>query len=148
MVAMEQVYFFLGLVYSLSWNDIIFGNHCLDVSQLFFLAKTRLANWYKAKFLKSALRIEELIADPSIDDSANLFGPLGSKGGIEGILRNKDGRVLASISESIGQGKCPLMFIPLIRYIKSTIESNGVILFHVLRAANIEADVLAKGRVW
>ncbi|KAL4377532.1 hypothetical protein GQ457_02G020180 [Hibiscus cannabinus] len=55
-------------------NDMIFGKGRLDVQRLFFLARTRLALWFKAKHQNVFLSIESLMSDPSITDNLSSIG--------------------------------------------------------------------------
>ncbi|KAK9000846.1 hypothetical protein V6N11_081330 [Hibiscus sabdariffa] len=111
-------------------NDIVFANGRLDLVQLFFLVRTRVASWYIAKFPASICSLDTLISDPSVADRSsvsksrvlrnrtweipprgflklNVDGAMvsnGSKGGIGGIVRNNLGVCLVSFSRSIGPG--------------------------------------------
>ncbi|KAK9015789.1 hypothetical protein V6N11_006883 [Hibiscus sabdariffa] len=115
-------------------NDVVFNKNIPDSSQIFSLAKIRLAKWFKAKFPLMAVSVDDLVANPSIVDfldknrvtpvvivaweapplgylKLNIDGAMlrdGSKGGIGGILRNEEGRCIASFYGSVGQG-CPIL---------------------------------------
>ncbi|KAL4383394.1 hypothetical protein GQ457_15G018290 [Hibiscus cannabinus] len=111
-------------------NDIIFANGRLDVVQLYYLIRTRVATWYKAKFSDCSCTVDELISDPLVADSMsfslskvrkklsweappcgflklNVDGAMegnGGKGGIGGLLRNNLGICLEKFSLPIGPG--------------------------------------------
>ncbi|KAK8559122.1 hypothetical protein V6N12_042405 [Hibiscus sabdariffa] len=53
-------------------NDVVFNKGIRDSSQVFFLAKIRLAKWFKAKFPLVAVLVDDLIANPSIVDNMNV----------------------------------------------------------------------------
>ncbi|KAL4383180.1 hypothetical protein GQ457_15G018340 [Hibiscus cannabinus] len=123
--------FLLGLQFVRGFrNDIIFANGRLDVVQLYYLIRTRVATWYKAKFSDCSCTVDELISDPSVADSMsfslskvrkklsweappcgflklNVDGAMegnGGKGGIGGLLRNNLGICLEKFSLPIGPG--------------------------------------------
>ncbi|KAK9041427.1 hypothetical protein V6N11_016529 [Hibiscus sabdariffa] len=115
-------------------NDVVFNKNIPDSSQIFSLAKIRLAKWFKAKFPLMAVSVDDLVANPSIADfldknrvtpvvivaweapplgylKLNVDGAMlrdGSKGGIGGIFKNGEGWCIASFYESVGQG-CPIL---------------------------------------
>ncbi|KAK8496952.1 hypothetical protein V6N12_002541 [Hibiscus sabdariffa] len=111
-------------------NEMTFKGFILDEDQILYVAKSRLASWYKAKFPLIVISNDSLIFDPSLADKVNSFNtcpnskivwkppPVGflklnvdgavSKNGlgcgVGGILRNNNGECLLSFSEQIGQG--------------------------------------------
>ncbi|KAK9038964.1 hypothetical protein V6N11_023805 [Hibiscus sabdariffa] len=111
-------------------NDMIFGKGRLNFQHLFFLARTRLALWFKAKHQNFLLSVESLMSDPSIADNLSLIGYAascvfslesspsgflklnvdgamlrnGRLGGVRGILRDCEGRCLATFFDDVGQG--------------------------------------------
>ncbi|KAK9035829.1 hypothetical protein V6N11_077857 [Hibiscus sabdariffa] len=131
LVYLDAMCYYLGLSFCLSRrsrNDIIFANGRLDVVQLFYLIRTRVAMWYKTKFSDCSCTVDELISDPSVADSLsfslskvrkklswevppcgflklNVDGAMvgnGGKGGIGGLLRNNLGICLEKFSLLIG----------------------------------------------
>ncbi|KAK8473940.1 hypothetical protein V6N11_017453 [Hibiscus sabdariffa] len=52
----------------LNHNEMVFDNGFLDAHQTFFLAKTRLALWFKEKHQSVGVSIEEVVANPPIAD--------------------------------------------------------------------------------
>ncbi|XP_038993238.1 uncharacterized protein LOC120116926 [Hibiscus syriacus] len=111
-------------------NEVVFGNKVVDVIQIFFLARTRLACWFKEVYPASDISREELIANPYLAEKLKLFrnyskaktawepSPVGylklnvdssisrgsSLGGVSGILMDNGGSCLGSLSERIGNG--------------------------------------------
>ncbi|KAK8563716.1 hypothetical protein V6N12_035857 [Hibiscus sabdariffa] len=199
-------------------NDLIFEKGRLDVQHLFFSVIARLVLWFKAKHQNVTLSVESLMFDPSVADRLSLIGKVascvsawkappfgflklnvdgamlrnGRLGGVSGILRNCEGRCLATFSEIVGQGtsvlaellalsyglglffrskwgttprlvlesdsslavewvfqpdRCPPMFVSLARTIRRVIDENLMILWHILRGCNVEADSLAKASI-
>ncbi|KAK8478649.1 hypothetical protein V6N11_031136 [Hibiscus sabdariffa] len=196
-------------------NDIIFANGRLDVVQIFYLIRTQVAVWYKAKFSDCSCTVDELISNPSVADSLsyslskvrknlrweappcgflklNIDGVMegnGGKGGIRGLLRNNLGICLEKFSLPIGPGPlilaeleailhglkfffssrwcekfrlvlecdcltaidwfsnaspCPQAFDLLVKSCRDLIYTNSVVLRHIPRYINLEADSLAK----
>ncbi|KAK9043502.1 hypothetical protein V6N11_071841 [Hibiscus sabdariffa] len=84
----------------------------------------------------------------------------GLAGGIGGLLRNNEGKQLATFSELIGQSspilaellvlkyglECPLSYVYLVREIVELILAKNVIMRHIQRVCNVDVviDVLAK----
>ncbi|KAK9020210.1 hypothetical protein V6N11_054700 [Hibiscus sabdariffa] len=111
-------------------NDIAFANGRLDPPQLFFLVRSRVAFWFKARRVDSILSMDSIIADPSIVDTSGFLSvcPLvtsswqtppieflklnvdgvmmrnGLKGGIGGIIRDNCGVWLDRFSLPSGLG--------------------------------------------
>ncbi|KAK9018322.1 hypothetical protein V6N11_001298 [Hibiscus sabdariffa] len=111
-------------------NEIVFKNGKVDEIQLSFLAKFRLASWFKAKFPKASVSLDNLLLDPSISGipklknysrqpvlfwhpppadflKLNIDGVVkvdGSVGEIGGLIKNHKGETIISFSEPIGPG--------------------------------------------
>ncbi|KAK8510994.1 hypothetical protein V6N11_051181 [Hibiscus sabdariffa] len=133
-------------------NDIVFASGRLDPVQLFFLVRTRVASWYRAKFPASTCSLDALISDPSVADRSsvskskvlknrtwevpsrgflklNVDGAMvsnGSKGGIGGIVRNNLGVCLVTFSRSIGPGPPIMSELEAILYgLKTVFSTRG-----------------------
>ncbi|KAK8492902.1 hypothetical protein V6N12_017724 [Hibiscus sabdariffa] len=114
----------------------------LDFTRLFFLVRTRVTPWFKARWPDSDCSFDAVISDPSLIDSCsftrnnpsvkvsweappfgfvkmNVDGTMvsdGSKGGIGGILRNSVGICLTSFSLPIGPGPAILAELEAIKH--------------------------------
>ncbi|KAK9042263.1 hypothetical protein V6N11_017340 [Hibiscus sabdariffa] len=112
-------------------NEIVFEHKKVDVSQLFFVAKSRLAFWFKAKYPDSSISYEDIFTDPSLADrlkfldkrranfvswspppsgalKLNVDGAVarhGKTSGVGGLLRNCEGKVLMSFSGQVGEDR-------------------------------------------
>ncbi|KAK8474679.1 hypothetical protein V6N11_013257 [Hibiscus sabdariffa] len=110
-------------------NEIVFEQEKVDVSQILFVAKSRLAFWFKAKHFDSVLSREDIFADPVLGNKTKNLGkscsglvswsppPSGTLqlnvdgaimrnwwlGGVGGLLRNNEGKCLLSFSRHVGQ---------------------------------------------
>ncbi|XP_038998009.1 uncharacterized protein LOC120123085 [Hibiscus syriacus] len=132
-------------------NDIVFDRGKLDQTNLFFLARVRLASWFLAKFADSVISLDSLINDPCLGDSC--FPPnksivstipwsLPPKGFVKlnvdattsfdrkssriaGILRDEEGLLLGSFKTTSGPGP------PILMELNSVKE--GLNFFHSVR---------------
>ncbi|KAK8596046.1 hypothetical protein V6N12_064546 [Hibiscus sabdariffa] len=136
-------------------NDIIFSNVRFDFVQLLFLVKPCVASWYKAKFLDFIGSVNDLIVDPSVAYRVGF-----SKARVEevraweappsGFLKlNVDG-AMAECDSTVAldwislSAPCPSAFDPLVRSCRELVFSHSVVLRHVSRCLDVEADLLAK----
>ncbi|KAE8707487.1 hypothetical protein F3Y22_tig00110383pilonHSYRG00030 [Hibiscus syriacus] len=128
-------------------NEMAFQKSRLDINQLWFLAKYRLASWFKVKNPNVKISMEDIVADPSLVDQAtritkpvvnavwkpppvgavklNVDGAMrrdGLSGGFGGIFRNAEGLKIGSFSEPVGQA--------LVRGVAGVISSNNVSPFY------------------
>ncbi|KAL4280566.1 hypothetical protein GQ457_03G000290 [Hibiscus cannabinus] len=110
-------------------NEIVFEKKKVDVSQILYVAKSRLAFWFKAKHPESVLSREDIFTDPLLADKSKNMGKSRSRlvswspppsgtlklnvdgavtrdgglGGVGGLLRNSEGKCLLSFSRHVGQ---------------------------------------------
>ncbi|KAL4283563.1 hypothetical protein GQ457_16G029270 [Hibiscus cannabinus] len=113
----------------LTRNEIVFEKKKVDVSQILYVAKSRLAFWFKAKHPESVLSREDIFTDPLLADKSKNMGKSRSRlvswspppsgtlklnvdgavtrdgglGGVGGLLRNSEGKCLLSFSRHVGQ---------------------------------------------
>ncbi|KAK8511783.1 hypothetical protein V6N12_000824 [Hibiscus sabdariffa] len=111
-------------------NEIVFNSKCLDWLQLVFCSKFRLGSWVKAKFGECSLSLDCIVNNPFVVTNLcllprplasaqswsppphgfaklNVDGALSSSreaGGLGGLLRDENGRILFQFLESCGSG--------------------------------------------
>ncbi|KAE8698668.1 serine/threonine-protein kinase AFC1-like [Hibiscus syriacus] len=207
-----------GVVLWLLWkarNSVVFEDWKLDRSTLFFICRFRLVKWFLAKYPNVSIQVDSLVGDPTLADKhqssdhkrmkvqgwsppplhffkVNVDGAVsgdGLLGGIGGILRDSDSKILGSFSHAVGPGPPPLaelkaiekgidfflstdwalkgrliiesdcksvvdwILLPttsprflssLVQKIASIITEREIIIRHIPRSCNCEADSLAK----
>ncbi|KAE8724272.1 pentatricopeptide repeat-containing protein [Hibiscus syriacus] len=134
----SQIWSFIsGVVLWSVWkarNLVVFENWKLDVSTLSFICRFRLAKWFLAKHPNVIIQVDSLVGDPTIVDKLQIKAPNklkfqdwrpppvhffkvnvdgaisgdGLLGGIGGILRDLNSKVLGSFSSVVGPGPPPL----------------------------------------
>ncbi|XP_039064179.1 uncharacterized protein LOC120209179 [Hibiscus syriacus] len=143
--------------------------HKLDVVRLFFIVRFRIASWFVAKFKDVHIPLDSLVGDLKLADlvgrqgngnstpncwvpppdgflKLNVDGAMAKgweKGGIGGLIRDsKDSSNALKWIKS--PGSCAPMFQLLVKDIVPLMAGKDIIIKHILRAANWEADKLAK----
>ncbi|KAE8678433.1 hypothetical protein F3Y22_tig00111410pilonHSYRG00088 [Hibiscus syriacus] len=196
-------------------NSVVFDDGKLDKPKLFFLCRFRLVKWFLAKYPNDFIQVDSLVGDPSLADKhqtrhpkrmkvqewlppplhffkVNVDGAVsgdGLFGGMGGILRDSESKILGSFSLAVGPGPPPLaemkaiekgieFFLSsewatqgrliiesdckkvvdwilqptssppflrlLVQKIASLISERAIIIRHIPRSCNCEADTLAK----
>ncbi|KAE8656892.1 Protein MOR1 [Hibiscus syriacus] len=115
-------------------NSVVFDDGKLDKHNLFFICRFRLVKWFLAKYPNDFIQVDSLVGDPSLADKhqtshhkrvkvqewlppplhffkVNVDGAVsgdGLLGGIGGILRDSESKILGSFSLAVGPCPPPL----------------------------------------
>ncbi|KAK8579696.1 hypothetical protein V6N12_070007 [Hibiscus sabdariffa] len=113
----------LGTNLSVIWtvwlfrNEVVFNNKEIDLLQILYLVKYRLAIWIKAKFLGGCISLDNLIAEPTL--AIKIYSVVvagGIKSGLDGLLRNDQGAILFQFSKPCGNGPPALIELLAVRF--------------------------------
>ncbi|KAL4323635.1 hypothetical protein GQ457_11G028910 [Hibiscus cannabinus] len=160
MIQLKNMSWFSLIPFVIIWsvwlarNEVVFNRKGVDWLQLDFLVRVRLTTWMKSLFPGHDIPLDCLISglclalnfckNPKRAPNSGRCCPPPC-GGIGGLLRDENGKILFQFSEPAGNGPPVLMeLLALSSEITGMLNSFGLVLRLIPRLCNAEADKLAK----